>query len=96
MMRYTLRLLTIQQFQRATTFMCACELIRNTTHLEGGKKKWGDEPFRVGLWVGLKTTPNRLDGPDGAKAQIQKLRDHQPVTEQNPCQLQSCPWCGCR
>lgn len=94
MMRYTLRLLTIQQFQRATTFMCACELIRNTTHLEGGKKKWGDEPFRVGLWVGLKTTPNRLDGPDGAKAQIQKLRDHQPVTEQNPCQLQSCPWCG--
>ena len=53
LMRYTLRLLTIQQFQRATALICACEIIRRDD-----EKKWGKEPFRIGLWVGQKTTPN--------------------------------------
>ncbi len=56
LMRYTLRLLTIQQFQRATALICACEVIRR-----GDEKKWGKEPFRIGLWVGQKTTPNTTD-----------------------------------
>ena len=47
LMRYTLRLLTVQQFQRAATLMCACEKIR-----VGDLKKWGSVPFQVGLWVG--------------------------------------------
>ena len=55
-MRYTLRLLTIQQFQRATALICACELIRRSD-----EKKWGKEPFRIGLWVGQKTTPNTTE-----------------------------------
>ena len=55
LMRYTLRLLTLQQFQRAATLMCACERIR----LQDKEKRWGDSPFRLGLWVGRKTTPNR-------------------------------------
>ena len=58
LMRYTLRLLTIQQFQRATALICACELIRRED-----EKKWGKEPFRIGLWVGQKTTPNTTDRP---------------------------------
>lgn len=53
-MRYTLRLLTLQQFQRAATLMCACEQIRL-----GDTARWGETPFRLGLWVGRKTTPNR-------------------------------------
>ena len=53
LMRYTLRLLTLQQFQRATTLMCACELIR-----QEDPQKWGTEPFRIGLWVGQSSTPN--------------------------------------
>ena len=54
-MRYTYRLLTLQQFQRAAALMCACEYER-----QNNKTKWGDEPFSVGLFVGMKTTPNDL------------------------------------
>ena len=49
LMRYTLRLLTLQQFQRATALLCACEVIRR-----GDTAKWGTVPFRLGLWVGIK------------------------------------------
>ena len=64
-MRYTLRLLTIQQFQRATALICACESIRRKS-LEKGDDRWGKTPFRIGLWVGRRTTPNRTD--DAAEA----------------------------
>ena len=55
LMRYTLRLLTLQQFQRAAALLCACEMIRRED-----TKKWGETPFRLGLWVGRNTTPNTL------------------------------------
>src|SRR5260370_3530360 len=55
LMRYTLRLLTLQQFQRAAALICACENIRRSD-----VGKWGETPFRLGLWVGKKTTPNTL------------------------------------
>jgi hypothetical protein len=54
LMRYTLRLLTLQQFQRAATLICACEQIRF-----GDATRWGETSFRLGLWVRRKTTPNR-------------------------------------
>ena len=59
LMRYTLRLLTMQQFLRAATLACACEFLRAS---EGG---WGDEPFSVGIWVGSKSTPNSYSAPNG-------------------------------
>lgn len=94
-MRYTLRLLTLQQFQRATSFMCACEIVRRAEFNESGKPKWGSEPFRVGLWLGVTSTPNRLSGPMGAKAQLDEVRKNpENVTESNPYQIRSCPWCG--
>ncbi len=52
-MRYTLRLLTLQQFQRATTLICGMEVIRRKD-----EKTWGSTPFSIGLWVGMKVTPN--------------------------------------
>ena len=59
LMRYTLRLLTLQQFQRATALICAMEMIRREA-LSNGDQRWGkaDEPFGIGLWVGAKSTPN--------------------------------------
>ena len=57
-MRYTLRLLTVQQFQRAAALIAACEVIRR-----GDVERWGQEPFLIGLWVGRSTTPNTFDSP---------------------------------
>lgn len=54
MMRYTLRLLTLQQFQRAAALLCACETIRRAD-----VGKWGETPFRLGLWVEARPLPTR-------------------------------------
>jgi hypothetical protein len=86
LMRYTLRLLTIQQFQRATALLCACEAIR-----EEDTTKWGDTRFTIGLWVGESVTPNRYEE---AKENLGKLNRGENVYEGNPYQVLFCPWCG--
>ena len=53
LMRYTLRLLTRQQFERAARIVCALELLRRR-----GAARIGDEPVSVGLWVGAAASPN--------------------------------------
>jgi hypothetical protein len=88
LMRYTLRLLTLQQFQRATALICAMELIRRA---EPGR--WGEEPFRIGLWVGQKSTPNRTE--DAAKSIRESRGQWMGIgTKGTPLQLTNCPWCG--
>lgn len=84
-MRYTLRLLTIQQFQRATALICAMETIRRDK-----PKLWGTTPFTIGLWVGQKTTPNTTEQSHSA---IDKERDGK-FAPSTPAQLTTCPWCG--
>jgi hypothetical protein len=66
-MRYTLRLLTLQQFQRAAALICACEVIRCED-----VDRWGSEPFRIGLWVGQRSTPNWVADADEAIKQLKK------------------------
>lgn len=83
-MRYTLRLLTIQQFERASALICACESIRRAENL-------GGEEISIGLWVGGGLTPNFLKE---AEENIKKLRSGETVSEGNPCQILLCPWCG--
>ncbi len=85
-MRYTLRLLTLQQFQRATTLICAMEVIRRSD-----KSKWGSEPFTIGLWVGNRVTPGTTED---AHHGIQNFRDGKRPGSNSPAQLTSCPWCG--
>jgi hypothetical protein len=102
LMRYTLRLLTIQQFQRATTLICACEHLRITENEAVGEPYWGKTPFSIGLWVGRSATPNQYSstfGGDGAKEVIEKLSQRDPGENPlrgvgTPLQLLACPWCG--
>ncbi len=86
-MRYTLRLLTVQQFQRATTLICAMEIIRRED-----PETWGDEPFRIGLWVGGKSTPNSTE--DSEKAIKEEKGQGYSRGGGSPYQLTNCPWCG--
>lgn len=86
LMRYTLRLLTIQQFQRATTLLCACEVLRRRDEASFGKGR-----FTIGLWLGRQATPNRHE--DSRRA-LMRLRVGETDDRSNPCQLESCPWCG--
>ena len=91
-MRYTLRLLTIQQFQRATALICAMEVLRREP-LEKGDESLGTEPFTIGLWVGNRVTPGTTE--DSHKA-IEAIRTPGQNTAglASPAQLTSCPWCG--
>jgi hypothetical protein len=91
LMRYTLRLLTAQQFQRATTLICACELLRQE-RIAGGDLRWGATPFRIGLWVGLTVTPNSFDE---AKQQIIDATGQEGRVG-GLLQLATCPWCASR
>lgn len=58
-MRYTLRLLTLQQFQRASKLIVALELMRRGKSSFG--QDLGEEPIRIGLYVGDNQIPNKTD-----------------------------------
>jgi hypothetical protein len=88
-MRYTLRLLTIQQFQRATTLLCAMEMLREES--AQSLEKWGESPFTLGLWVGNKVTPGNTEQSHKV---IEAVRDGQRTFGATPAQLTFCPWCG--
>jgi hypothetical protein len=90
LMRYTLRLLTAQQFQRAAAMVCACEFLRRE-RVAAGDARWGNTPFRIGLWVGLAVSPNSYD--DAAK-QILAARGRGRGTGNKVLQVMSCPWCS--
>jgi len=86
LMRYTLRLLTAQQFQRAAALVCACEVLRRED-----PRTWGEEPFRIGLWVGGSVSPNWFTE---AQQQIEEAMDAPDGGRANVLQTLSCPWCG--
>ena len=83
--RYTLRLLTAQQFQRAMKLICAMEYLRAQKH----KELLGDTRFSIGIWVGSSNTPNTRTQ---AKVALKKLEER--AKAQNKFILNQCPWCG--
>jgi hypothetical protein len=85
-MRYTLRLLTAQQFQRATALVCAAEMARLRD-----EETWGMEPFRIGLWVGTDVSPKRYDE---AENQLKRAANAGSSYRLTVLQIQRCPWCG--
>ena len=84
-MRYTLRLLTTQQFLRASTLICACEKLRCENEDKLGKNEIG-----IGLWIGGEATPNT---EDQAKKILDSLHNQYSNLE-NKFLVINCPWCG--
>lgn len=93
LMRYTLRLLTTQQFQRATALLCACETLRREA-VAAGDDRWGVTPFRIGLWVGQRATPNRTEDADRWLKQQRGSSGYARGSGGSPAQFRACPWCG--
>lgn len=83
LMRYTLRLLTVQQFLRSSALMCALERIR-----EAAPERYGIGEVRIGAWVGSTTTDNTRE------AALRRLRRASEASEEVGFLLTQCPWCG--
>ena len=94
-MRYTLRLLTLDQFGRAATLICALELER-----QNDVPTLGSWPFEIGLWVGQSATPNVM-GKKGDRNRNRYSARERTISFLNddkrkpsPIPLENCPWCG--
>ncbi|CAL9455255.1 helicase-related protein [Streptomyces sp. enrichment culture] len=83
LMRYTLRLLTAQQFLRAAGLICALEDLRRQR-----EKELGGERFSIGIWVGSDSTPNKNTDA------VRDLRAMEREGGENPFLLLRCPWCA--
>lgn len=104
--RYTLRMLTIQQFRRTLSLFTAAEFLRvydlqegkvgwRPKIFDGASMIWGSVPFQVGLWVGSGVTPNRLkrgNKKNGALLALVPEVDHKESAE--PAQVVECPQCN--
>lgn len=86
--RYTLSLLTTQQFQRTATAICALEYIRRG---EDGEHPHalGQERISIGLWVGKETTPNKISAAEDELATLKQMSE-----PDDRFLLERCPWCG--
>lgn len=82
MMRYTLRLLTRDQFMRATRLICALELLRRQ------RGDLGPEIIDIGMWVGDATSPNHF------RKAVQLVERARPDASIPGLVLEHCPWCG--
>ena len=93
LMRYTLRLLTLDQLGRAATLICALEIER-----QRDPERLGPWPFEIGLWVGMAATPNAMgqkgeSRPTTARARVLK-HQRDPKRFPSPIPIDVCPWCG--
>jgi len=97
LMRYTLRMLTLQQFQRATLLICALEVIRKDKFLLPHNFSLGDERITIGLFVGGDSLPNYWDQGDKSminelKKVSESIKNKQSISTNLP--FTDCPWCG--
>lgn len=83
LMRYTLRLLTAQQFERASAMICACDIIRKEQ-----VDLFGNGRINIGLWVGGSTTPNSMSDA------VRRYNELVNGGNENPFVMLKCPWCG--
>ena len=83
LMRYTLRLLTRQQFERSTGVIFALELLRRNE-----PAKLGHTPISAGIWIGEKTSPNSFKQ---AKKKVDEIKEG--TAAPNGLVVDACPWC---
>ena len=92
-MRYTLRLLTLDQLSRAAGLVCALELER-----EEDPHRYGEWPFEIGLWVGKAATPNKMGRKGDSQSDTARRKtiryQQNPRANPSPIPVESCPWCG--
>jgi len=86
--RYTLRLLSAQQFERASKMILACEFIRSHYN------ELGDKPVSIGFWVGNQTIPNTLKEAETKLKKAQEKLNKGDSYVVNPFQLSNCQWCN--
>lgn len=93
LMRYTLRLLTLDQLGRAATLICALELER-----QADVERLGRWPFEIGLWVGQTATPNVMGARGDKNEHSARARtiafQNDTGRKPSPVPLENCPWCG--
>lgn len=85
MMRYTLRLLTADQFQRASRLICGMEYVRREN-----EKELGETPYSIGIWVGSSTSPNTNKEAFAQVKAMSKSKGPENLV------VTRCPWCGCQ
>lgn len=92
-MRYTLRLLTLDQLSRAAGLVCALELERSEN-----PARYGEWPFEIGLWVGKAATPNVMGRKGDKRADTARAKTisfkNNPEHRPSPIPLEACPWCN--
>jgi hypothetical protein len=91
-MRYTLRMLTTQQFQRAASLICAMEVLRKDDGAEHGLEG-NSRPFSLGLWIGQAGSPNTCEQARTELNQYINQPKSKAVKKLNPLVLLECPWC---
>jgi hypothetical protein len=90
-MRYTLRLLTVDQFLRVARMIVSCELTRRKYDIYSNS-----EPISLGLWLGGKSTPNNYDDAIEVLNQLKATNVNKNPEVGSPCKLVSCPCCNSR
>ena len=84
-LRYTLRLLTLDQLSRAATLICALELLR-----QKDTERLGEVRFSVGLWVGRAATANTMEQ---ARRLVTDYKNSKSQAARSPLPITHCPWC---
>lgn len=83
MLKYPLRLLSVQQVQRVANILATAEIIRQT-------KGMGGRPFSLGYYVGDGNTPNNID-KDLQKTLLELSPDE---IDEKYRLIDVCPFCG--
>ena len=86
--RFPLRMLSVQQLERILRLVVACELVRQS-------RGDGGDPFRLGYWVGKGNTPNKITDPQDQRwHDIGWMRRQNADWKRQNAVLPSCPYCG--